>query len=183
MSRKETPLQQGKSVFSQSGNTSNTANIVTVTAANPTSPPSPTFQGTNVRRSSRLFSHNSVKVNFFALILLVALILSFTGNLMMGVFQENNKSPNRNKFATPKSPSRKTKARLAKANLNKANFNELNERNRNEKEKNETITSEKAVANANALNAQNNNIHSGITLQKQSAGMLIIFNSLCLVRG
>jgi len=65
MSRKETPLQQGKSVFSQSGNTSNTANIVTVTAANPTSPPSPTFQGTNVRRSSRLFSHNSVKVQFF----------------------------------------------------------------------------------------------------------------------
>ncbi|XP_077281606.1 cell division cycle protein 27 [Temnothorax americanus] len=153
MSRKETPLQQGKSVFSQSGNTSNTANIVTVTAANPTSPSSPTFQGTNVRRSSRLFSHNSVK--------------------------ENNKSPNRNKFATPKSPSRKTKARLAKANLNKANFNELNERNRNEKEKSETITSEKAVANANALNAQNNNIHSGITLQKQSAeGLMSLLRDL-----
>ncbi|XP_012055231.1 PREDICTED: cell division cycle protein 27 homolog [Atta cephalotes] len=153
MSRKETPLQQGKSVFSQSGNTSNTANIVTVTAANPTSPPSPTFQGTNVRRSSRLFSHNSVK--------------------------ENNKSPNRNKFATPKSPSRKTKARLAKANLNKTNFNELNERNRNEKEKSETITSEKAVANANALNAQNNNIHSGITLQKQSAeGLMSLLREL-----
>lgn len=92
----------------------------------------------------------------------------------MYIFQENNKSPNRNKFATPKSPSRKTKARLAKTNLNKTNFNELNERNRNEKEKNETITSEKAVANANALNAQSNNIHSGITLQKQSAGILII---------
>jgi hypothetical protein len=85
-------------------------------------------------------------------------------------FQENNKSPNRNKFATPKSPSRKTKARLAKTNLNKTSFNELNERNRNEKEKSETITSEKAVANANALNTQNSNIHSGITLQKQSAG-------------
>lgn len=91
----------------------------------------------------------------------------------MCIFQENNKSPNRNKFATPKSPSRKTKARLAKTSLNKTNFNELNERNRNEKEKSETITSEKAVANANALNAQNNNIHFGITLQKQSAGMLI----------
>ncbi|XP_046659602.1 cell division cycle protein 27 homolog [Homalodisca vitripennis] len=57
----------------------------------------------SVRRSSRLFTSSySVK--------------------------ENNKSPNRNKFATPKSPSRKTKSRLAKANLNK-NF-ELNERNR-----------------------------------------------------
>ncbi|KOX68019.1 Cell division cycle protein 27 like protein [Melipona quadrifasciata] len=104
MSRKETPLQQGKPVFSQSGNTSNSANIVTVTPTTPTPAP-PTLQGTNVRRSSRLFSHSySVK--------------------------ENNKSPNRNKFATPKSPSRKTKARLSKTNLNKANFNELNERNR-----------------------------------------------------
>ncbi|XP_011338438.1 cell division cycle protein 27 homolog isoform X2 [Ooceraea biroi] len=153
MSRKEAPLQQGKSVFSQSGNASNTANIVTVTTANPTSPPSPTFQGTNVRRSSRLFSHNSVK--------------------------ENNKSPNRNKFATPKSPSRKTKARLAKTNLNKTNFNELNERNRSEKEKSETITSEKAVANANALNTQNSNIHSGIALQKQSAeGLMSLLRDL-----
>ncbi|KAH0954146.1 hypothetical protein HN011_012141 [Eciton burchellii] len=153
MSRKETPLQQGKSVFSQSGNASNTANIVTVATTNPTSPPSPTFQGTNVRRSSRLFSHNSVK--------------------------ENNKSPNRNKFATPKSPSRKTKARLAKTNLNKTSFNELNERNRNEKEKSETITSEKAVANANALNTQNSNIHSGITLQKQSAeGLMSLLRDL-----
>lgn len=85
--------------------------------------------------------------------------------------QENNKSPNRNKFATPKSPSRKTKARLAKTNLNKTNFNELNERNRNEKEKSETITSEKAIANANALNTQSNNIHCAITLQKQCAGV------------
>lgn len=152
-SRKETPLQQGKSVFSQSGNASNTAYIMTVTTANPTSPPSPTFQSTNVRRSSRLFSHNSVK--------------------------ENNKSPNRNKFATPKSPSRKTKARLqSKTNLNKTNFNELNERNKNEKEKNETVTSEKAVANANALNAQNN-IQSGITLQKQSAeGLMSLLRDL-----
>lgn len=173
MSRKETPLQQGKSVFSQSGNASNTANIVTVTAANPTSPPSPTFQSTNVRRSSRLFSHNSVKVRLFTLILLV-MFLYLQSCYDLHIFQENNKSPNRNKFATPKSPSRKTKARLAKTNLNKTNFNELNERNRNEKEKSETITSEKAVANANALNAQNNNIHSGITLQKQSAGMLVI---------
>lgn len=46
------------------------------------------------------------------------------------MLQENNKSPNRNKFATPKSPSRKTKSRLAKANLNKTSYNDLNERNR-----------------------------------------------------
>lgn len=63
MSRKETPLQQGKPVFSQSGNTSNSANIVTVTPTTPT-PAAPTLQGTNVRRSSRLFSHSySVKVD------------------------------------------------------------------------------------------------------------------------
>lgn len=69
MSRKETPLQQGKPVFSQSGNASNTANIVTVTPTTPT-PTSPSFQGTNVRRSSRLFSHNySVKVWLFVVII------------------------------------------------------------------------------------------------------------------
>ncbi|XP_076661729.1 cell division cycle protein 27 isoform X1 [Halictus rubicundus] len=153
MSRKETPLQQGKPVFSQSGNTSNSANIVTVTPATPTPTP-PTLQGTNVRRSSRLFSHSySVK--------------------------ENNKSPNRNKFATPKSPSRKTKARISKSNLNKANFNELNERNRNEKEKSETITSEKAVANVNALNNQSNTNFCAITLQKQCAeGLMSLLREL-----
>lgn len=90
------------------------------------------------------------------------------------LYQENNKSPNRNKFATPKSPSRKTKARLSKTNLNKANFNELNERNRNEKEKTETITSEKAVASVNALNNQGSTNVCAVTLQKQCAGMLSI---------
>lgn len=83
--------------------------------------------------------------------------------------QENNKSPNRNKFVTPKSPSRKTKARLSKTNLNKANFNELNERNRSEKEKSETITSEKMVAATNALNHSNAS-HCALILQKQCAG-------------
>ncbi|CAL7943700.1 unnamed protein product [Xylocopa violacea] len=154
MSRKETPLQQGKPVFSQSGNTSNSANIVTVTPTTPTPAP-PTLQGTNVRRSSRLFSHSySVK--------------------------ENNKSPNRNKFATPKSPSRKTKARLSKTNLNKANFNELNERNRSEKEKTETITSEKAVvACVNALNNQSSTNVCAITLQKQCAeGLMSLLQEL-----
>ncbi|XP_031830400.1 cell division cycle protein 27 isoform X2 [Nomia melanderi] len=155
MSRKETPLQQGKPVFSQSGNTSNSANIVTVTPTTPTPAP-PTLQGTNVRRSSRLFSHSySVK--------------------------ENNKSPNRNKFATPKSPSRKTKARLSKTNLSKANLNELNERNRNEKEKSETITSEKAVANVNALNNQSNANFCAVTLQKQCAeGLMSLLRELGL---
>ena len=63
MSRKETPLQQGKLVFSQSSNTSNTANIVTVSPATPVLPQS-TLQCPNVRRSSRLFSHSySVKVS------------------------------------------------------------------------------------------------------------------------
>ncbi|KAI4472840.1 hypothetical protein M0802_016479, partial [Mischocyttarus mexicanus] len=153
ISRKETPLQQGKPVFSQSGNASNTANIVTVTPSTP-APTPPTLQGTNVRRSSRLFSHSySVK--------------------------ENNKSPNRNKFATPKSPSRKAKARLSKTNLNKSNFNDLNERNRNEKEKNETITSEKAVANVNALNNQSSIAHCVVTIQKQCAeGLMSLLKEL-----
>ncbi|XP_015183720.1 PREDICTED: cell division cycle protein 27 homolog isoform X5 [Polistes dominula] len=155
ISRKETPLQQGKPVFSQSGNASNTANIVTVTPSTP-APTPPTLQGTNVRRSSRLFSHSySVK--------------------------ENNKSPNRNKFATPKSPSRKAKARLSKTNLNKTNFNDLNERNRSEKEKNETITSEKAVANVNALNNQSSIAHCAVTLQKQCAeGLMSLLKELGL---
>lgn len=65
MSRKDTPLQQGKSVFSQSGNTSNTANIVAVAPATPV-PSQTTLQGPNVRRSSRLgfINSNSVKVSF-----------------------------------------------------------------------------------------------------------------------
>ncbi|XP_008555880.1 cell division cycle protein 27 homolog [Microplitis demolitor] len=168
ISRKETPLQQGKPVFSQSGNTSNTANIVTVTPTTPTPAP-PTLQGPNVRRSSRLFSHSySVK--------------------------ENNKSPNRNKFTTPKSPSRKTKARLSKTNLNKATFNELNERNRSDKEKSETITSEKMVATTNALNQNsnsNNNSnnsnnsncasqqHCAVLVQKQCAeGLMSLLREL-----
>ena len=65
MSRKETPLQQGKLVFSQSGNTGNSANIVQV---NPVPPiqTQPTLQGPNVRMSSRLFSNSySVKVSSY----------------------------------------------------------------------------------------------------------------------
>lgn len=152
MSRKETTLQQGKPVFSQSGNTSNTANIVSVTPPSPVAS-QPTLQGPNVTRSSWLFSHSySVK--------------------------ENNKSPNRNKFGTSKSPSRKTKARLSKTNLNKNNFNEIIEKNKNEKEKSETITSDKVIANNNALN-QNNTTQCTLSLQKQSAeGLMTLLRQL-----
>lgn len=104
--------------------------------------PVPTQTGQNVRRSSRLFSNNySVK--------------------------ENNKSPNRNKFATPKSPSRKTKQRLAKCNLHKNNtFTELNARNKIEKEKTETITSTDAKTNTVGVN---NYIQQATNMQKHSA--------------
>lgn len=108
----------------------------------------------NVRRSSRLFS-NSYSV------------------------KENNKSPNRNKFATPKSPSRKTKQRLAKCNLNKnTSYSDLNSRNKIEKEKSETITSEvksekNTVLNTNAENC----LHQFINMQRQSADGL-----MCLLR-
>ncbi|KAJ8687753.1 hypothetical protein QAD02_023547 [Eretmocerus hayati] len=151
ISRKETPLQQGKLVFSQSSNTSNTSNIVSVTPPTPV-PTQGTLQGPNVRRSSRLFSHSySVK--------------------------ENNKSPNRNKFTTPKSPSRKTKTRLSRSNLNRSSFNELNEKNKNEKEKSETITSDK-VASTNALN-QSNAFASPLVIQKNSAeGLMTLLRHL-----
>uniref|UniRef100_A0A146LB22 Cell division cycle protein 27 homolog n=5 Tax=Lygus hesperus TaxID=30085 RepID=A0A146LB22_LYGHE len=59
----------------------------------------------SVRRSSRIFT-NSYAV------------------------KENTKSPSHNKFATPKSPSRKTKSRLAKQALSRTNnCSELNDRN------------------------------------------------------
>lgn len=103
--------------------------------------------GQNVRRSSRLFS-NSYSV------------------------KENNKSPNRNKFATPKSPSRKTKQRLAKCNLNKnANYSELNTKNKNEKEKNETVTSADSLKPDKGVlsNATENCLLQVVNMQKQSA--------------
>lgn len=62
MLRKDVPLQQGKPVFSQSGNIKNTANITPVTPQ-PQVPIQSTMQSPNVRRSSRLFSNSySVKV-------------------------------------------------------------------------------------------------------------------------
>ncbi|KAK4876513.1 hypothetical protein RN001_009019 [Aquatica leii] len=73
----------------------------------------------NVRRSSLLFSSHSYSV-------------------------KENKSPNRNKSVTPKSPSRKIKQRLTKSNINKTNTE--NAKNRMDKEKNETVTSVKVKA-------------------------------------
>ncbi|CAH1366177.1 unnamed protein product [Tenebrio molitor] len=112
----------------------------------------------NVRRSSRLFS-NSYSV------------------------KENNKSPNRNKFATPKSPSRKTKQRITKCNLNKNSaYSELNTRNRLEKEKSETITSTDTKIEKGAISNNNSNsiescVQQAVLMQKQSAEGL-----MCLLR-
>lgn len=110
--------------------------------------------GQHVRRSSRLFSNNySVK--------------------------ENNKSPNRNKFATPKSPTRKTKQRITKCNLNKnPSYTELNTRNKIEKEKSETITSAETKTEKSAINNSTENcIQQAMIIQKQSAEGL-----MCLLR-
>lgn len=81
-----------------------------------------------VRRSSRLFSSSySVK--------------------------ENNKSPNRsNKFATPKSPPRKSKVKVSKCNLNEINsYLDLNTKNgrilRKEKSSNESVASQDSGGN------------------------------------
>lgn len=109
----------------------------------------------NVRRSSRLFS-NSYSV------------------------KENNKSPNRNKFATPKSPSRKTKQRISKCNLNKnSSYTDLNTRNKMEKEKSETITSSEIKTEKSAISnsSTENCIQQAVQMQKQSAEGL-----MCLLR-
>lgn len=133
INRKDTPLQQTKPVFSQTGNiTPRTPNTIT---------------GQNVRRSSRLFSTNySVK--------------------------ENNKSPNINKFAAPRSPPRKSKQR-SKINLN----NELNEK----KEKIETITSStdcKVLLN-NSINSAQTMAQQLLNLKKQSAeGLMSLLKDL-----
>lgn len=110
------------------------------TISTPSSPATLTSLATqNVRRSSRLFSNNySVK--------------------------ENNKSPSRNKFVTPKSPSRnKSNKRLAKANLNK-NYCEMNARNRSEKT--ETITS---AENKITLQPNDNMLKQTVLIQKHCA--------------
>ncbi|KAE8743770.1 hypothetical protein FOCC_FOCC009601 [Frankliniella occidentalis] len=156
LNRKETPLQ-GK-VFSQSGNTSH----ATQTAAPlPNSSLLVGHHGQNVRRSSRLFSSSNYSV------------------------KENNKSPSRNKFVTPKSPSRKTKTRnMSKASLsNKSSYNELNERNKStnvmECEKTETISSTDSKANFNTSSSSVNASQQALLLQKQSAeGLMALLREI-----
>lgn len=133
---------------------------VTNTISTPSSPATLTSLATqNVRRSSRLFS-NSYSV------------------------KENNKSPNRNKFVTPKSPSRKNNKRLTKTNLNKNVYSELNARNR-EKERSETITSgenkisNSAISNTTSVNNNYNNVQHGVSMQKQCAeGLMQLMRTL-----
>ncbi|CAH1156183.1 unnamed protein product [Phaedon cochleariae] len=143
--RKDSIFQNSKPVFSQSTNVPVTKTPTIPLAGQPSQ---------NVRRSSRLFSNNSVK--------------------------ENNKSPNRNKFATPKSPSRKTKQRMTKCNLNKnSNYSELNTRNRIEKEKSETVTAADAKSEKSAITTLSGEscLQQVMNLQKQSAEGL-----MCLLR-
>ncbi|KAL3272915.1 hypothetical protein HHI36_014374 [Cryptolaemus montrouzieri] len=102
----------------------------------------------NVRRSSRLFTSYSVK--------------------------ENNTSPNRNKFASPKSPMKKTKQRVPKYNLNKNNFLE-NNKNRIEKEKSETITSTEVKSES----INENYVQKVMLIQKHSAeGLMMLLRLL-----
>ncbi|KAB0795775.1 hypothetical protein PPYR_09836 [Photinus pyralis] len=112
----------------------------------PSTPTPATNIQSNVRRSSRIFSSHSYSV------------------------KENNKSPNRNKFATPKSPSRKTKQRFAKCNLTKTDTFTENAKNRLEKEKAETITS---------TETKNSAITSQQAAIKQSAeGLMCLLRSM-----
>lgn len=97
----------------------------------------------SVRRSSRIFSNYSVK--------------------------ENNKSPNLNKFAQPRSPPRKTSKRVSKSN--KATLNELNEKNSmlTEKERSETITSAQLMSEMSFAQQS----HHIAALKRQSADGLM----------
>lgn len=132
---------------------------VTNNISTPSSPATLTSIATqNVRRSTRLFC-NSYSV------------------------KENNKSPNRNKFVTPKSPSRKTNKRIAKTSLNENSYSDLNARNRNEKERTETITSAEKITNniVNTTNANNNYnvLQQTVLIQKQCAeGLMQLMRTL-----
>lgn len=106
--RKDSPITINKPVFNQTGNT-------TPRSQN-------TITGQNVRRSSRLFTSNSVK--------------------------ENSKTPIISKFAAPRSPPRKNKQRLTAKNLSTTALNEINSDKQPmkqlsdlDKDKVETITS------------------------------------------
>lgn len=140
LNRKDSPLQLSKPVFNQSGNT-------TPRVQNPNG-------GQNVRRSSRLFSSNSVK--------------------------ENTKNPLMNKFTAPRSPPRKNKQRLtSKMNLSNSALNEINTEKPQkqisdlDKEKTETITS--AENNAHLKLAENTQSFAQHiwNMKKKSAGGLM----------
>ncbi|KAF4522886.1 hypothetical protein B566_EDAN012940 [Ephemera danica] len=89
--------------------------------------------------------------------------------------QENNKSPNRNKFVTPKSPSRKSKSKLAKtSNLSSkgnTNYDELNEKNREDSSMpvTETITSASDLITGSSTGSIPLSPECVTKLQKQSA--------------
>lgn len=130
-----------------------------ISVTNTKTPTMQTYQ--NVRRSSRLFT-NSYSV------------------------KENNTSPNQNKFATPKSPSKKTKQRMPKFNMNKINFHDINNRNLNKndkKEKSETITSESRNEVSQRSKEESNDktewVQKSTLIQKQSAeGLMLLLRTL-----
>lgn len=121
----------------------------------PVSPSLPLAQqpSQNVRRSSRLFRSHSVK--------------------------ENNKSPTSAKFATPKSPSRKTKQRLANINKNLSS-NEIITKNKDiEQEKTETITSQSKNEKSTTQNNNNSYLQHALNLQRQSAeGLMALLRDI-----
>lgn len=146
--RKEAPLQISKPVFTQTGNTTpRTQNSI---------------GGQNVRRSSRLFTSNSVK--------------------------ENSKNPMGNKFAAPRSPPRKNKQRLtSKMNLSNSALNEMNMEKPQkqisdlDKEKIETITSTGVnnMMNAKAVNNTQNVARQILAMRKQSAdGLMALMRTM-----
>lgn len=144
--RKEAPLQISKPVFTQTGNTTpRTQN---------------SLGGQNVRRSSRLFTSNSVK--------------------------ENSKNPLGNKFAAPRSPPRKNKQRLtSKMNLSNSTLNEMNTEKPQkqisdlDKEKIETITSAGNIMNTKSVNNSQNVARQIFALRKHSAeGLMSLMRTL-----
>lgn len=79
--------------------------------------------------------------------------------------QENNKSPNRNQFVTPKSPLRKSKANRVSKTNKALQYNELNEKNNRERS---SLIESMTTAETNAIIS--NNAQNLVILQKQSVG-------------
>lgn len=103
----------------------------------------------SVRRSSRIFSNYSVK--------------------------ENNKSPNVNKFAQPRSPPRKASKRVSKST--KTTLNELNEKNSmmTEKECSETITSAQLISE---MSYSQQSYHIAALKRQSADGLLQLMQEL-----